>query len=97
MFISTVAGYVLFGTLCVVDPRNQPWGERCLNFWEDPIVKYETLDKCKKAANDKAKQIKQMNDENNIPTLSLEISCFHTDAGKGKNVDFSLKMQYNIL
>ena len=95
--VSTIAGWVLIGTLCVVD-LSDSLGQRCMSFWDSPMVYHKTLEECKKAANTKAQKIKNKMDENKIPILTMQISCFHTDPVKPDgSLEKGLDIHYNIL
>ena len=97
MFISTISGWVLIGALCVVD-LSDSLGQKCVNFWDSPMVYHKTLEECKKAANTKAQKIKNKMDENKIPILTMQISCFHTDPVKPDgSLEKGLDIYYNIL
>lgn len=97
MFISTISGWVLIGALCVVDLSNS-LGQRCISFWDSPMVYHKTVDECKESANNKAQQIKNKMDENQLTIISLEITCFDVNPVKADgSIEKSLKMQYNIL
>jgi hypothetical protein len=97
MFISTISGWVLIGALCVVD-LSDSLGQKCVNFWDSPMVYHKTLEECKKAANTKAQKIKNKMDENKIPILTMQISCFHTDPVKPDgSLEKGLDIHYNIL
>ena len=97
MFISTISGWVLIGMMCVVD-LSDSLGQKCINFWDSPMVYHKTLEECKKAANTKAQKIKNKMDENKIPILTMQISCFHTDPVKPDgSLEKGLDIHYNIL
>jgi len=97
MFISTISGWVLIGMMCVVD-LSDSLGQKCVNFWDSPMVYHKTLEECKKAANTKAQKIKNKMDENKIPILTMQISCFHTDPVKPDgSLEKGLDIHYNIL
>ena len=97
MFISTISGWVLIGSLCVVDLSNS-LGQRCISFWDSPMVYHKTVDECEESANSKAQQIKNKMDEKNIPILTMQISCFHTDPVKPDgSLEKGLDIHYNIL
>lgn len=61
MFISTISGWVLIGMMCVVD-LSDSLGQKCVSFWDSPMVYHKTLEECKKAANTKAQKIKNKMD-----------------------------------
>ena len=97
MFISTISGWVLIGMMCVVD-LSDSLGQKCVSFWDNPMVYHKTLEECKKAANTKAQKIKNKMDENKIPILTMQISCFHTDPVKPDgSLEKGLDIHYNIL
>ena len=97
MFISTISGWVLIGMMCVVD-LSDSLGQKCVSFWDSPMVYHKTLEECKKAANTKAQKIKNKMDENKIPILTMQISCFHTDPVKPDgSLENGLDIHYNIL
>jgi len=97
MFISTISGWVLIGMMCVVD-LSDSLGQKCVSFWDSPMVYHKTLEECKKAANTKAQKIKNKMDENKIPILTMQISCFHTDPVKPDgSLEKGLDIHYNIL
>lgn len=97
MFISTISGWVLIGMMCVVDISDS-LGQKCVSFWDSPMVYHKTLEECKKAANTKAQKIKNKMDENKIPILTMQISCFHTDPVKPDgSLEKGLDIHYNIL
>ena len=97
MFISTISGWVLIGMMCVVD-LSDSLGQKCVSFWDSPMVYHKTLEECKKAANTKAQKIKNKMDENKIPILTMQISCFHTDPVKSDgSLEKGLDIHYNIL
>lgn len=94
MFIST-ATFVLFGSLCIVNPEDPKKWPFCMNFWQEPIVHYQTVEACKEEANARAKAIKKNLDEQKLEIYSLEITCIST--GNDVKVDKSLIIEYNIL
>ena len=97
MFISTISGWVLIGALCVSD-LSDSFGQKCITFWDSPMVYHKTVDECKESANYKAQQIKNKMDENQLTIISLEITCFDVNPVKADgSIEKSLKMQYNIL
>ena len=97
MFISTISGWVLIGMMCVVD-LSDSLGQKCVSFWDSPMVYHKTLEECKKAANTKAQKIKNKMDENKIPILTMQISCFHADPVKPDgSLEKGLDIHYNIL
>ena len=97
MFISTISGWVLIGMMCVVD-LSDSLGQKCVSFWDSPMVYHKTLEECKKAVNTKAQKIKNKMDENKIPILTMQISCFHTDPVKPDgSLEKGLDIHYNIL
>ena len=97
MFISTISGWVLIGALCVAD-LSDSLGQKCMSFWDSPMVYHETLEQCKKSANNKAQKLKNKMDEKKIPIITLEISCFHTDPVKPDgSLEKGLDIHYNIL
>ena len=97
MFISTISGWVLIGMMCVVD-LSDSLGQKCVSFWDSPMVYHKTLEECKKAANTKAQKIKNKMDENKIPIFTMQISCFHTDPVKPDgSLEKGLDIHYNIL
>ena len=97
MFISTISGWVLIGMMCIVD-LSDSLGQKCVNFWDSPMVYHKTLEECKKSANTKAQKIKNKMDENKIPILTIQISCFHTDPVKPDgSLEKGLDIHYNIL
>ena len=92
-----ISGFVLIGMMCVVD-LNDSLGEKCMSFWDSPMIYHKTLEECKESANTKANQLKQKMDEKKIPILKLEISCFHTDPVKPDgSIEKGLDIHYNIL
>ena len=90
MFISA-STFVLFGALCVANPDDPTKWQSCFNFWQDPIVHYKTAKECKKAANSKAQEIKDIYDEHHLELVSISITCINT------GIEKSLKIEYNIL
>jgi hypothetical protein len=62
------------------------------------MVYHETLEQCKESANSKAQKLKNKMDEKEIPILTLQISCFHTDPVKPDgSLEKGLDIHYNIL
>lgn len=94
MFIST-ATFVLFGSLCVVNPEDPKKWPFCMNFWQNPSVHYKTPKECKEEATRQAKIIKKKYAENKLKIHSLEITCITT--GNDVKVDKNYKITYNIL
>ena len=93
----SVTGWVLIGMLCIVDLTDS-LGQKCMNFWDSPMVYHETLEQCKESANSKAQKLKNKMDEKEIPILTLQISCFHTDPVKPDgSLEKGLDIHYNIL
>ena len=93
--LTSIATYVLFGNLCVVNPQDPTKWPYCMSFWQDPIIHYKTPKECKKAANKKAKLIKETYDFHELKLHSLEITCIST--GNDIRVDKNHKIIYNIL
>ena len=92
-----ISGWVLIGMLCVVD-LSDSLGQKCMTFWDRPMIYHETLEQCKESANSKAQKLKNKMDEKEIPILTLQISCFHTDPVKPDgSLEKGLDIHYNIL
>jgi len=91
--MSSVVTYIIFGTLCVINPKIGPdW--HCMNFWQEPTVAHETLDKCEKTAIKMSEDIKKTFKKQEISIVKLDISCINT---KTQKLEKSLKTKYNIL
>ena len=91
----TSATYVLFGALCLINPDDPKRWPVCMNFWQNPIVHYKTIEDCEKQADKYAKHIKKEYENRKLIVDSLEITCIST--GNDPEVDRNLKIEYNIL
>lgn len=67
--------FALFGILCVYDPAS---GKRCMNFWEEPVIKYE-LEDCAARAEEKGKEINDLFTKKGLDILTLEVYCLPVD------------------
>ena len=72
--------FAIFGILCVSSLDSMD--KRCMNFWEEPIVKYETVQECGIAAKQKGKEIELNFTQNNLEIESLEVYCLPIDKYK---------------
>lgn len=70
--------FALFGILCVYDPMD---GKRCMNFWEEPVVRY-TIEQCADRAKEKGKEINDLFQKKGMDVLSLEVYCLPIDKHK---------------
>ena len=66
----------MFGMLCVAQFTDL--SRSCMNFWEDPVVHYETLEQCLESARNKANEIKSDFAKKEIPIAAFEIWCIET-------------------
>jgi hypothetical protein len=70
--------FVLFGMLCT-SLIGQPNNITCMNFWEDPIIKYETREACSDVAKIKAEEINKNFDNTGLTISQIEIHCISVD------------------
>ena len=66
--------FALFGIIYILDPTQ---GQKCMNFWEEPVQHYEK-ETCIKQVHKKGDEINDLFEKDKIEILSLEIYCIPT-------------------
>ena len=80
--------FAIFGMLCVEATDNSV-ESRCMNFWEEPVVKYKKIELCGAAAKRLGKQIEEDFKKNNLTITKIEIYCLPIDKTPQKKVKLS--------
>lgn len=80
--------FAIFGMLCVQATSNSI-ETKCMNFWEDPVVKYKKIELCEAAAKRRGKQIEEDFLKNNLTITKIAIYCLPIDKTTKKKVKLS--------
>ena len=68
--------FALFGLICFLD--NNQWGESCINFWEDPVVHYKSLEACDAAGKRKGLELRAYFEKNGLKITQGELWCIES-------------------
>lgn len=71
--------FAIFGILCVLSQEGE---KRCMNFWEEPVIKYPTVEECGIAAKQKGREIEINFTQKNLEIELLEVYCLPIDKFK---------------
>jgi len=69
--------FFILGFICVA-PFDKPTDVRCLNFWEEPKIYYENIEKCVNRAKQFHEDLEIKLYERNLFIIGLEIHCQST-------------------
>tara|TARA_E500000318_G_scaffold43855_1_gene41545 strand:- start:287 stop:610 length:324 start_codon:yes stop_codon:yes gene_type:complete len=70
--------FAIFGILCV-HATDDSVEKKCMNFWEEPVVKYKKIEACGAAAMRRGKEIEKDFLKNGLTITHLEIYCLPID------------------
>ena len=68
--------FAIFGVMCVLLEDNT---KKCMNFWEEPVVKYQTKDECGTAAYKKGREIELKFMNQGLDIDQLYVYCLPID------------------
>lgn len=80
--------FAIFGMLCVQATDNSIQS-KCMNFWEEPVVKYKKIETCGAAAKRRGKQIEEDFKKNGLTITQIEIYCLPIDKSPKQKVKSS--------
>ena len=64
--------FAIFGMLCVYTAY-EPKDIKCMNFWEEPVIKYEKIETCGKEAKRRGREIENDFIKNGLISMNFNI------------------------
>ena len=80
--------FAIFGMLCV-HTSYETDNIKCMNFWEEPVVKYKKIETCGKEAKRRGQEIEDSFRKNGLTISKIEIYCLPIDKSPKKKVKLS--------